>query len=172
MRKIIVWTRVSMDGVMQAQPKPEDDPQTGFRWTGWTQHYQDEEMGKAFSKMMSIPFDLLLGRGTYEIFKEYWPKQTFDVANAMNRGNKYVVSTKPIDLSWKGSVLICQDVVSELKKLTEQEGPDLLVFGSGLLLQTLLANHLVDVLHIWTFPVTLGAGQKLFQEGIPAQQWK
>ena len=172
MRKIIVWTRITMDGVLQAPSEPEEDTQSEFKWGGWTRHYWDELMSNNFDKIMSAPFDLLLGRSTYDVFVSYWPYKSGVVGETFNRINKYVVATTPVDLSWENSILINKDVVNELKKLKNQNGPDLLVFGSSRLIQTLLSNHLIDVLHTWTFPITLGVGQKLFEEGTQAQQWK
>jgi dihydrofolate reductase len=172
MRKIIVWSRITMDGVLQAPSGPEEDHSDGFKWGGWSRHYWDELMNNEFGKLMSTPFDLLLGRRTYEIFAAHWPYQNDAIGEIFNRINKYVVATTPIDLSWKNSILINKDVVNELKKLKKQDGPDLLVHGSSRLVQTLLANHLVDVLHTWIFPITLGKGKKLFEEGTQAQQWK
>jgi dihydrofolate reductase len=173
MRKIIIWTRITMDGVLQSPSGPEEEDQLNeFKWGGWTRHYWDEVMTSNFDKIMSTPFDLLLGRNTYDVFVSYWPYKSGAVGETFNRINKYVVATTPVDLSWKNSFQIDKDVVNELKKLKEQDGPDLLMFGSSRLIQTLLANHLVDVLHLWVFPITLGKGQKLFEEGTQAQQWK
>jgi dihydrofolate reductase len=172
MRKIIVATYMTMDGVLQAPGGPEEDRTNGFKWGGWSFSYWDEQMSEILRKTMSSPFDLLLGRRTYEIFSAYWPYKNDEIGTTFNRINKYVVATTPVDLSWKNSILIDKDVVNELKKLKKQEGPDLLIFGSSLLLQTLFSNHLVDVLHTWIFPITLGKGKKLFREGIPAQEWK
>jgi dihydrofolate reductase len=161
-----------MDGVMQAPGGPEEDPSNGFKWGGWQFQYGDEQVNNELSKIFSKPFDLLLGRRTYEIFSAYWPYQNDKIAEIFNRINKYVVATTPIDISWKKSILINKDVVNELKKLKKQDGPDLLVHGSSRLVQTLLSNHLIDVLHTWIYPITLGTGKKLFQEGTQAQQWK
>lgn len=172
MRKIIVATFLTMDGVLQAPGGPEEDRTGGFKWGGWQFGYEDEEINNALEKIMSAPFDLLLGRRTYEIFAAYWPYQNNEIAEKFNRVNKYVVATTGVNTSWKNSVLINRDVVNELKKLKQQKGPDLLVWGSSRLLQTLFANELVDVLHIWTYPITLGKGKKLFGEGMPAQEWK
>ncbi|HXS35093.1 MAG TPA: dihydrofolate reductase family protein [Flavipsychrobacter sp.] len=172
MRKIIVANRITMDGVLQAPSGPEDDPQYPFKWGGWATHYQDDQTFSTLSKIMSTPFDLLLGRRTYEVFASYWPYEKGAIADTFNRINKYVVATTPVDLSWETSILINKDVVNELKKLKEQDGPDLLVFGSSVLMQTLLSNHMVDVLHTWIFPVTIGEGQKLFEGGTQPQQWK
>lgn len=172
MRKIIVATFMTMDGVMQAPGGPDEDPSNGFKWGGWQFQYGDEQVNDTLSNIFSTPFDLLLGRRTYEIFSAYWPYQNDAIAEVFNRINKYVVATTPIDLSWKKSILIDKDVVNELKKLKKGDGPDLLVHGSSRLVQTLLSNHLIDVLHTWIYPITLGTGKKLFQEGTQAQQWK
>lgn len=172
MRKIIVVFYITMDGVLQGPGGPEEDRSNGFRWGGWSFPYWDELMNDALGKIMSSPFDLLLGRRTYEIFAAHWPYKNDTIGEIFNRINKYVVATTPIDLSWKNSTLINNDVVNELKRLKKQDGPDLLLFGSSRLLQTLLSNHLVDVLHTWIFPITLGEGKKLFEEGAQAQQWK
>lgn len=172
MRKIIVPTFMTMDGVLQAPGGPDEDRSNGFKWGGWQFSYWGEPMDDILGKIFSKPFDLLLGRRTYEIFAAHWPYQNDKIAETFNRINKYVVATTPIDLSWKNSILINKDVVNELKKLKKQDGPDLLVHGSSRLVQTLLANHLIDVLHTWIFPITLGTGKKLFQEGTQPQQWK
>jgi dihydrofolate reductase len=172
MRKIIVASYITMDGVLQAPGGPEEDRSNGFKWGGWSFPYWDELMNNHLGKAMSSPFDLLLGRRTYEIFAAHWPYQNDAIGETFNRINKYVVATTPIDLSWKNSILVNTDPVNELKKLKKQDGPDLLVFGSSRLMQTLLSNHLVDVLHTWIFPITLGKGKKLFEEGTQAQQWK
>ncbi len=172
MRKIIVPTFMTMDGVLQAPGGPEEDRTNGFKWGGWQFPYWNEEMNDVLGKTFSNPFDLLLGRRTYEIFAAHWPYQNDEIGEKFNRINKYVVATTPIDTSWKNTILINKDVVNELKKLKKQDGPDLLVHGSSRLVQTLLSNHLIDILHTWIFPITLGEGKKLFQEGTPAQQWK
>lgn len=172
MRKIIVVTFLTMDGVLQAPGGPEEDRTGGFKWGGWQFPFSDELANNALAKIMSTPFDLLLGRRTYEIFAAYWPYNNDAIGEKFNRINKYVVATTPVDTSWKHSILINGDVVNELKKLKAQDGPDLLVHGSSGLIQTLFANRLVDVLHTWTYPLTLGKGKKLFKEGTPAQEWK
>ncbi len=172
MRKIIVTSFLTMDGVLQAPGGPEEDRTNGFKWGGWQFPHQDEVTSNAIAKIMSTPFDLLLGRRTYEIFAAYWPYKSDVIGEKFNRINKYVVATTPVDTSWKNSILINGDVVNELKKLKKQNGPDLLVHGSSRLIQTLFANQLVDVLHIWTIPITLGKGKKLFEEGTPTQEWK
>ena len=172
MRKIIVTTFMTMDGVLQAPGGPEEDRTNGFKWGGWQFPHSDELTNNVLAKIMSTPFDLLLGRRTYEIFAAHWPYQNDAISEKFNRINKYVVATTPVDLSWKNSTLISSDVVNELKKLKKQDAPDLLVHGSSRLIQTLFANQLVDVLHIWTIPITLGKGKKLFDDGTPTQEWK
>lgn len=173
MRKIIVFTFSTMDGVLQSPGGPQEDPSNGFKWGGWTFHYWDDMMNETMDKLTANPYDLLLGRRTYEIFAAHWPYQeNHPIAEIFNRIEKYVVATTPVDLSWKKSTLISGDVVSELKKLKSQNGPDLLVHGSSRLVQILLSNQLVDILDIWTFPITFGKGKKLFQEGTGAHQWK
>ena len=123
---------------------------------------------------MNLPFELLLGKTTYDIFAAYWPKAEKDgeIAKPFNSTKKYVVSEKPFELSWNNSVLITGDVVAEIKKLKEQEGPDLWVHGSGKLIQTLLANKLIDRMHIWICPVTVGPGKRLFAEGTQPESFK
>ena len=143
MRKLVVSTFASLDGVMQAPGGPEEDPTNGFKWGGWSFHYWDELMNNKLIKIMSNPHDLLLGRRTYEIFAAYWPYQNDMIGEKFNRINKYVVATTAIDTSWEKSVLIKSDVVNELKKLKQQDGPDLLVHGSSRLIQTLFAAILM-----------------------------
>ena len=169
MRKIVVLTMVTLDGVMQSPSAPEEDASNGFKYGGWTFPYVDGSLGDVVDKELSVPIDLLLGRKTYEIFARYWPRQTGTIADAFNKATKYVVSDTPIGLTWKESVLISDDVVAKIKALKEEDGPMLQVHGSGKLIQTLLKNDLVDELRLRIFPVTVGAGQRLFAEGtIPA----
>jgi dihydrofolate reductase len=169
MRKIVVFTMISLDGVMQAPGGPEEDTSGGFTYGGWTFSYVDESFGKIINEELSVPFDLLLGRKTYDIWVPYWPKQTGPIAEPFNKAKKYVVADTAVDLAWKESVLINDDVVAKLKALKEEDGPMLQVHGSGKLIQTLLKNDLVDELRLRTFPVVLGSGKRLFAEGtIPA----
>ncbi len=175
MRKIITTTFVTLDGVMQAPGGPEEDRSCGFKYGGWVFHYWDEMMGKVMDEFMKLPFELLLGAKTYDIFASYWPtaKKDNEVAVPFNKTTKYVVSHhKDKKIPWQNSVLITGDVVAELKKLKEKSGPDLWVHGSGNLIQTLLANNLIDRMHIWTFPVTVGKGKRLFDGGGEGQSWK
>jgi len=169
MRKIVVFMMISLDGVMQAPGGPEEDTSGDFKYGGWTAPYSDVAMGDVINKELSIPFDLLLGRKTYDIWNAYWPKQTGAIADPFNKAKKYVVSSGNVDLTWKESILIDGDVVAKLKALKAEDGPVLHVWGSSVLLQTLLQNDLVDELRLRIFPVTLGSGKRLFAEGtIPA----
>ncbi len=171
MRKIITTTFVTSDGVMQAPGGPKEDTSGGFAYGGWSFHYWDEMMGKVMDAFMRIPFELLLGKRTYDIFAAHWPHSKEEpVAGKFNSTKKYVVSHKPGGLPWQNSALITGDVVAEIKKLKKQDTPDLWVHGSGNLIQTLLANHLIDTMHVWTFPVTVGSGKRLFAEGTQAKE--
>jgi dihydrofolate reductase len=166
MRKIITTTFVTLDGVIQAPGGPEEDPTNKFKWGGWSANYWDDMMGNVMGESMKKDFDLLLGRKTYEIFAAHWPYIKNDpVADQFNSTKKYVVSHQPMDLAWKNSTLISENVVEELKKLKKQDGNDMWVHGSVNLIQTLLSNHLVDAMHLWIFPVTIGKGKRLFAEG-------
>lgn len=168
MRRIIVLSFVTLDGVMQAPGGPTEDPSGGFAYGGWTVPYFDEFAGKVMTEQLSRPFDLLLGRTTYEIFAAYWPLHDDEkdpVASGLNKATKYVVSHAPMELAWKGSVLITGNVVGAIEALKREEGPQLQVHGSGNLIQTLLRHDLVDELWLKTFPITLGPGKRLFAEG-------
>lgn len=171
MRKIIVTSFLTMDGVLQAPGGPDEDTTGGFEWGGWQFSYGDEVSGSAIMKILEAPFDLLLGRRTYEIFAAYWPYQDDFIGEKFSRIKKYVVATTAIGTSWDGTIVIKDDVVNNLKKLKAGDGPDLLVHGSSRLIQTLLANRLIDILHTVTYPITLGRGKKLFEEGTQAQEW-
>ncbi len=168
MRKIVVLSFISLDGVMQAPGGPEEDTSGGFKFGGWTVPHSDEFSGNLMGKQMSMPFDLLLGRKTYDIFAAYWPKhpEIEAVATPFNNCTKYVVSHEQIDLPWEGSKLITGDVVSKIRELKASDGPMLQVHGSGDMIQTLLKNDLVDELWLKTFPVILGSGKRLFTDGI------
>jgi len=168
MRKIIVLSFVSIDGVAQAPGGPEEDTSNGFKYGGWTVPYFDEFSGKIIGEQMSKPFDLLLGRKTYDIFASYWPIHESNWPG-VNSVKKYVVSHSQMKLEWNNSIFLKGDVVEEIKKLKKENGPDLQVHGSLNLIQTLLKNDLVDELWLKIFPITLGKGKKLFAEGtIPA----
>lgn len=168
MRKIIVLTFVTLDGVMQAPGGPEEDPSGGFRFGGWTVPYSDEFLGKEIMRQMGRPYELLLGRKTYDIFAAYWPKvknEDNPVAASFNPARKYVVSKTLSKPGWENSVVISGDTVGEIKRLKEQGGPDLHVYGSGNLIQTLLKHDLIDELWLKIYPITLGPGKRLFADG-------
>jgi dihydrofolate reductase len=168
MRKIIVLSFIALDGVMQAPGGPEEDTSGGFKYGGWTVPYFDDFLGKIMDEQMSKPFDLLLGRKTFEIFASYWPHHPEEGAG-INNATKYVASNALTKHEWEKSVFLKGDVVEEIRKLKEQDGPDLQVHGSGNLIQTLLAHDLVDEFWLKIFPVTLGMGKRLFDTGtIPA----
>jgi len=173
MRKIIVISFVTLDGVLQAPGGPTEDPTKGFKWGGWSAHYGDEQTNEVIGEIMSAPSDLLLGRRTYEIFAAYWPYQVgHPIAEKFNNSEKFVVSEQQRQLDWVNSTLISGDVVAGIRELKKQDGPDLVVWGSGGLIQTLLANELVDKLYVWTYPVTVGEGKRLFNVGSQAGSWK
>lgn len=168
MRKIIVLSFITLDGIIQAPGGPDEDTSGGFRYGGWTVPYFDELLGKIMDEQMNKPFDLLLGRKTYEIFASYWPHHK-DEWPGINKATKYVASHGDMRFTWDKSVLLQGDVVEAIKKLKAQDGPDLQVYGSGNLVQTLLKHDLVDELWLKIFPITLGSGKRLFAEGtIPA----
>ena len=173
MRKIIILTFVSLDGVMQAPGNPTEDISGDFKYGGWTVTYFDEFGGQVMAEQMGHPFDLLLGRKTYDIFASYWPNQDKQnpIAASLNKATKYVVSHNSIKLEWSNSILIKDNIIEEIKKLKQQEGPEIQVHGSGNLIQTLLENNLVDELWLKIFPVVLGSGKRLFQEGISAKSF-
>ena len=166
MRKIVVLTFLSLDGVMQAPGGPEEDTSGDFKYGGWTAPYFDDFAGEVMGEQMGMPFDLLLGRKTYDIFAGYWPKQEdSSIGTDFDNATKYVLSHEPFTPDWKNTVVIDQDVVVKLKDLKNSEGPMLQVHGSGDMIQTLLKNDLVDELWLKIFPVTLGKGKRLFADG-------
>jgi dihydrofolate reductase len=171
MRKIIVLTFVTLDGVMQAPGGPEEDPSSGFQHGGWTVPYFDEFLGEEMGAQMGRPFDLLLGRKTFEIFAGYWPDHP-EEGPEINSATKYVVSNTLIEHPWEKSVFISDEgggVPKKIRALKAEDGPDLQVHGSAILLQALLAHDLVDELWLKIFPVTVGGGKRLFGDwAIPA----
>jgi dihydrofolate reductase len=164
MRKIIVLSMITLDGVIQAPGDPEEDPTGGFRYGGWTVPYVDDFVGRTMGEQASGSSDFLLGRKTFEIFASYWPHHEDDWPG-VNRATKYVVSNTLTRHEWGPSVFLKGNVVDEIKKLKGQEGPDLHVYGSGNLIQTLLKHDLVDEFWLRIFPITLGPGKRLFAEG-------
>ncbi len=160
---------ITLDGVMQAPGGPQEDTSGGFKYGGWTAPYTDEAFGKIIEKELSVPFDLLLGLRTYTTWAAYWPEQDGAIGGPFNKAKKYVVSDEAVDLTWKESVLIDGDVAAKIKALKAEDGPVLHVWGSTVLLQTLLGNDLVDELRLRIYPITLGGGKRLFGDGtIPA----
>jgi dihydrofolate reductase len=168
MRKIIVLTFLSLDGVMQGPGGPTEDTSGNFTYGGWTVPYFDEFLGNIMGEQMGQPFDLLLGRKTFEMFASYWP-QHVEEGPEINNATKYVASNTLTSHEWEKSVFLSGNVVDEIKKLKAQDGLDLQVHGSAELIQTLLEHDLVDEFWLKIFPVTLGAGKRLFDQGtIPA----
>lgn len=164
MRKIIVLTFISLDGVMQAPGGPGEDDSGNFKYGGWTVPYFDDALGKVMTEQMGHPFDLLLGRKTFEIFAGYWPQHEEEGAG-INKATKYVASNTLTTHAWNKSVFLSGDVAKEIKKLKQQDGPELQVHGSSNFIQTLLEHDLVDEFWLKIFPVTLGAGKRLFDKG-------
>ncbi len=164
MRKIIVLMFVTLDGVIQGPGGPKEDTSGGFKYGGWTAPYFDEAAGKVMDAQMSKPFDLLLGRKTFEIFASYWPQHANEWPG-INDVTKYVASNTLKKHEWNNSVFLKGDVVGEIKKLKKQDGPDLHVYGSGNFIQTLLKHDLVDEFWLKIFPITLGKGKRLFDKG-------
>lgn len=170
MRKLNILTFVTLDGIMQAPGGPEEDTMGGFKHGGWAFGYWDSIMDSVMDEQMGMPFDLLLGRKTYEIFAAYWP-HAVDVpgADTLNSAKKYVVTKTLTKLDWNNSTVINGNIPEEVRKLKNQEGPELQVHGSSELIQTLLKHDLVDEFRLKIFPVTIGNGKKLFGDGtIPA----
>jgi dihydrofolate reductase len=168
MRRILVATFVSLDGVMQAPGGPQEDPTGAFAFGGWTFPHFDAALGGAMGEIFGRPFDLLLGRKTYEIFAAHWPHvadPNDPIAGLFNKVTKYVASRAKPKLSWQNSEWLGDDTVTALKQLKGKDGPDLLVQGSGDLMQTLWKNALVDEFSVLIFPVVLGKGKRLFGDG-------
>lgn len=168
MRKLVVLTFLTLDGVMQAPGGPEEDTSGGFTHGGWTVPYFDESLGNVMGEQMNRPFDLLLGRKTFEIFASYWPLHEEEGAE-INRAVKYVASNTLTRHDWQKSVFFKGDVAGDIRQLKSQTGPDIQVHGSCNFIQTLLKHDLVDEFWLKIFPVSLGSGKRLFGEGsIPA----
>lgn len=168
MRKIIVLEHLSLDGVIQGPGGREEDTSGGFTHGGWIAPYSDEILGMALRKQMNMPFDLLLGRKTFEIWEPYWP-QHGDIWPNVNTATKYVASNSMTSSPWQPSVFLKGNIAEEVARIKQQQGPDLHVWGSGNLLQTLIKHDLVDTFWLMIYPVTLGSGKRLFAAGtIPA----
>jgi dihydrofolate reductase len=169
MRKLVVITQMTLDGVMQAPGGPEEDPSSGFEQGGWSVNYWDEVLEQEIGEAMARPFDLLLGRKTYEIFAAHWPYDEGPVAERLNNATKYVASRTLHSLDWSNSTLIEGEVEKAVPQLKAGDGPELQVHGSPELLRTLLAHELIDEFRLWIFPVVVGPGKRLFGEAtVPA----
>jgi dihydrofolate reductase len=172
MRKLVINTFASLDGVMQAPGGPEEDPTGGFELGGWSVPFWDDRMGEAMTEFMGKPFDLILGRKTYEIFAAHWPHSDEPGAAELNRATKYVASRTLDRLDWENSMLLEGDVGEAVARLKEEDGPELQVHGSSDLIQTLVRRDLIDEFRVWIFPVVLGSGKRLFGEGVPPRTLK
>jgi dihydrofolate reductase len=174
MRKIITTTFVTMDGVMQAPGGPEEDTSGRFKYGGWQAEVMDDSLGEAINQLLKPPFAMLLGHTTYNIFADYWPKQDPNnaIGKSFNDARKYVVAHKPFEPAWVNTEALWGDVPAALRRLKAEDGPDMIVWGSGTLIQTLLREKLVDRMHVWTHPVTVGTGKRLFADGTLSGTWK
>lgn len=164
MRKIIVLEHLSLDGVIQAPGGPEEDTSGGFAYGGWAAPYDDPILGAALSRQMNTQFDLLLGRKTFDIWASYWPQHA-DEWSGVNVATKYVASNTITSSEWQPSVFLNGDIAEKIAKIKQQPGPDLHVWGSGDLLQTLMKHDLVDTFWLMIYPITLGSGKRLFASG-------
>jgi dihydrofolate reductase len=168
MRKLVVLEHISLDGVIQAPGGPDEDRSGGFAYGGWSSPFDDPVLGKALQTQMNMPFDLLLGRKTFDIWASFWP-QHGDAWPNVNAATKYVASNTMRTSAWQPSVFLKGDIAEKIARIKEQQGPDLHVWGSGNLMQTLLKHDLVDVFWLMIYPITLGTGKRLFADGtIPA----
>lgn len=168
MRRIIVLEHISMDGVIQGPGRRDEDPSGGFKYGGWTAPYQDDVLGAAVKKHLDTPCDLLLGRKTFEIWESYWPQHS-DAWPGVMTATKYVASNTRTESKWQPSVFLSGDIAEKVREIKRQDGPDINVWGSGNLLRTLMKNDLIDTFWLMVFPVTLGSGKRLFEDGtIPA----
>ncbi|MEC0256978.1 hypothetical protein PAEVO_17160 [Paenibacillus sp. GM2FR] len=171
MRKIIVLEHVSLDGVIQAPGERDEDISGGFAYGGWSAPYSNEIVGTLLRRQMNMPFDLLLGRKTYEIWAPYWPQHA-DVWPRANKATKYVVSNTMTSGVWQPSVFLSGDIAGKITQIKQQQGPDLHVWGSGDLIQTLIKHDLVDVFWLMIYPITLGSGKRLFADGTTPAAFK
>jgi dihydrofolate reductase len=167
MRKLIALDQVTVDGVMQSPGGPEEDPRNGFTHGGWVMPFWDDALSQAMDEIMAGEFDLLFGRRTYKTWAGYWPNQDNAIAKAFNKATKYVVTRSLDKLDWKTSLRIDGDVVDEVRRLKASDGPALHIWGSHELLQTLIAAELVDEYRMLVYPVVLGEGKRLFENGVP-----
>lgn len=163
MRKINASTFISLDGVMQAPGGPEEDPSEKFKLGGWTVPFWDDASGAIMGEIFAKPYELLLGRETYDIFAAYWPHHNDNpIGEQFNAVTKYVATSSPDTLAWQNSKPLGSDVTASLRELKKQDGPDLLIQGSSVLVHSLLASDLIDKLTLLIYPVILGHGKRLF----------
>lgn len=168
MGKIIAITQLSVDGVMQAPGGPDEDPSSRFAHGGWFMHYGDDILHQTITEIISGEFEMLLGRRTYDIFASYWPQHDDDpIGKAFNRARKYIATRTLDKLDWHNTQIV-KDVVGEVGRLRASDGPEIHIWGSGDLLQTLISAGLIDEHRLWIAPVVLGGGKRLFENGIPA----
>ena len=168
MRKVMVLEHISLDGVIQAPGGPEEDTSGGFAYGGWIASYSDDVLGTALRRQMNLPFDLLVGRKTFDIWEPFWPQHA-DEWPGVNTATKYVASNTRTSSEWQPSLFLNGDIAEKVAKIKQQSGPDLNVWGSGNLLQTLIKHDLVDAFWLMIYPITLGVGKRLFADGtIPA----
>jgi len=166
MRRLMVTAFMTLDGVVQAPGGPGEDDSGGFAFGGWAHPYWDDVLDRTMAQVMGVPFDLVLGRRTYDVFAAYWPNAPEEAGGKpLNDATKYVASRGTPSLTWDRSVQIEGDVAEGVARLKAEDGPELQVHGSGNLIQTLMANGLIDEYRLWTFPVVLGAGKRLFADG-------
>ena len=164
MRKVIVLEHISLDGVIQAPGGPDEDTSGGFAYGGWIASYSDEVLGTLLRRQMNLPFDLLLGRTTFEIWEPYWPQHA-DAWPGVNTATKYIASNTRTSSKWQPTVFLNGNVAEKVAEIKQQPGPDLHVWGSGNLLQTLIQHDLVDAFWLMIYPITLGRGKRLFADG-------
>ena len=168
MRKVIVISHVSLDGVIQSMGRPDEDTSGGFAYGGWIAPFSADVLGTVVNREMNMPFELLIGRKTFEIWAPYWPQHA-DIWPGVNTATKYVASNTMTSHEWQPTVFLGGDIADKVTKLKQLQGPDLHVYGSGNLLQTLMKHDLVDAYWLKIYPLTLGAGKRLFAAGtIPA----
>lgn len=164
MRKIIVLEHITLDGIIQSPGGQDEDTSGGFTYGGWITEYSDETLVTLLRKQMNMDFDLLLGRKTFEIWESYWPKHG-DIWPMVNKATKYVATNTMTTSDWEPSVFLSGNITEKVTKIKQQQGPDLHVWGSGDLIQTLFKHDLVDVLWLVIYPITLGCGKRLFADG-------
>lgn len=164
MRRVIVLEHITLDGVLQAPGGPDEDTSGGFTFGGWIAPYSDATLGTLLRRQMNLPFDLLLGRKTFEIWEPYWPHHA-DVWPGVNAATKYVASNTMTSSKWQPTVFLNGDIAEKVAEIKQRQGPDLHVWGSGDLLQTLMKHDLVDSFWLMIYPITLGVGKRLFADG-------